>query len=115
MTRTRFTLDDLGGALTWRALLHFVLNLPRDSALSRELRPREEVEAWSDGTVVAPLLADIYDAISWLTYDTVKVAGARPRKPRPYPRPWAKRAVERHVGSDPIPVTEFDAWWERGG
>jgi hypothetical protein len=36
----------------------------------------------------------------------------RPRQPKPYPRPWAKGQGERRIGKDPIPIADFDKWWD---
>ena len=112
MTMTNYTLRDVGGALPWGALLHFLMYLPRTSAFSREVRPTTDEEMWANGNVTAALLADIYDAIHQLNNNVMaKGSGRSPRAVKPYKRPWAK-ANERHVGKDPIPISEFEDWWE---
>ena len=112
MTSTRYTLRDIGGALPWGALLHFVQYLPRTSALSRELEPTSDEERWASGHATAAILADIYDALSQLNANfCARGSGRRAQAVKPYPRPWAKGTGERTVGSDPIPVSDFEAWW----
>lgn len=113
MTRTRYTLDDIGGALPYRALRHFVGHLGLDSALGRELAdPDGRMRAWSDGTIVPALLADVFDAVMLLDAHVVARAGGRFRRPKPYPRPWERERGVRHFGSGPIPIRDFDAWWD---
>lgn len=115
LTKTCYQLRDVGGALPWGALLHFVQYLPRDSALSRELYPTTDEERWADGTITAALLADIFDQLAMLRAEhAAKGSGRRPKEPKPYPRPWVKRKNERHVGADPIPISEFEDWWNAG-
>ena len=109
---TRYTIRDIGGALPWGTLLHFVQFLPRTSALSREMEPTTDTERWANGNVTAAILADIYDALSQLNNNVcAQGSGRRPRTAKPYPRPWRKGEGEKVVGSDPIPVAEFETWW----
>lgn len=117
MCRAHMTLADLGGALSWRALLHFVRHLPRDSALSRESEPPGEEAAWADGSLVAPLLADAIDAINWFNWSFIAAnsrKGHKPKRPRPVRRPWLtdEQLGVRRLGKGGIPASEFDEWWE---
>ena len=115
VTRTRHTLADVGGALPWGALRHFVAYLGHDSALWRETHPEEaKTLPWEDGSMVAPLLADVFDVTALVAWTTANKGAKHPKpKPKPYPRPWVARANERHYGSKPIPISEFDSWWDR--
>ena len=118
MTLADKTLDDLGGALSWRALLHFVTCLGPTSALVRELRPElNEMAPWLDGSMVAPLLADLIDCLNMQRWErAVAASGKKPRKPKRVTRPWDGGGKgERVIGRDPIPVSEFEAWWESAG
>jgi len=113
MCRTRFTLDDIGGALPYRALRHFVLNLGRDSALWRDKNdPSGRLAPLYDGSWQAAALADLFDAVAILDAHVTAAYGGRRRRPKPYPRPWAKAPRVRHVGSKPIPVRDFESWWQ---
>lgn len=115
LTKTNYQLRDVGGALPWGALLHFVQFLPRDSALSRELVPVTDAERWTRGDATASLLADIYDLMALFRAEqAVKGTDHKPRRQRPYPRPGAKPKGVRHVGKDPIPVSKFESWWSTG-
>lgn len=110
---THYQLTDVGGALSWGALLHFVSYLPRTSALSQEMRPLDDTERWMRGEGTAAILADIFDAIRVLDVEVMaKGSRRKPRQPKPYPRPWAKGKGEKHIGSDPIPIAQFDSWWD---
>lgn len=110
---TRYTLHDVGGALPWGAFLHFLQYVPRTSALSRELNPTTDDERWADGHATAAILADMYDLLNQLN-ENIVASGSRRRAThvKPYPRPWAKGQGERKFGRDPIPVSEFEAWWD---
>lgn len=112
MTRTRYTLNDLGAALSEGAALSFVRYLPPDSALKREIAP--DVAPWLTTEKTAALLAGIYDQLSWLQYTVSKAYGGKPKKPKPLPRPGAEDKSTRHIGKDPILVEEFDTWFYRG-
>ena len=118
MTRTRFTLDDLGGTLSWASLLHFVSNLDEHSAYVKK-KDGHEVAAWSTRVKTNAILADIYDEIAMLNYfflaaNTPKNS-PKPKLPKPYPRPGVDESSSsgtRKFGSKPIPVSQFDDWWD---
>lgn len=115
---TRYTLDDVGGALSWRALLHFVRGLPPTSHFACSVDPKlQAMSAWLDGSMVAPLLADLIDCINLERWEyAVSCVGKgkrKPRKPKPVPRPWVQSTSkgERHIGKDPIRIADFEVWW----
>lgn len=112
MTRTRYVLEDLGGALSAAALVAFVRYLPPDSALVMECEPDS---AWSTGRYVAQLLALLADevAVSNYMYATAHAKGGhRAERPRPIPRPGVSESDrERRVGRGAIPISEFDRWY----
>lgn len=109
---TRYTLQDIGGALPWGALLHFVQFVPRTSALSREMSPTTDDERWAQGHATAAILADLYDLVHQMNNNlAARGSGRRPRTAKPYPRPWRKGDGQKVVGRDPIPVADFEAWW----
>lgn len=101
LTKAGRTLADVGGGISWETLFAFIRHLPADSAYWRELQP--EAAAWIAGDKTAALLADLFDLVA--------AKGAR-RQPKPYPRPKLKGGGER-FGADPIPISEFDAWYYR--
>ena len=110
-------MEEQSGALPWAALSHFVRNLPRTSALSRELQPATEAEMWADGAANAALLADIYDLLHQLNNNVVaRGSGKSAKKAKPYPRPWnGPERGERRIGSGAIPISEFEDWWNGRG
>lgn len=119
MTKARMTLDDLGGALSWRALRSFVAHLDHTSALWRATREEaDEWVPWLDGSIVAPLLANLLDVTNLYRWEFASAHAAKghakPRRPDLTPVPWRKDK-KRHIGRDPIPISEFDDWWERQG
>lgn len=95
-------MDDVGDALSWRALYSFIRYLPPASAYFRETHPEEA--AWLLGYRSAGILADLWD----LTAACHTPKGKQPPK---YPRPGAKNENEQRIGADAIPISEFDAWW----
>lgn len=117
ITRAHLTLSDFPDRVGWDALYHFVRYLPADSALVSEMKP--DIAGWQNGTRMPIIVADLYDLVSMWRYEwecSVTPKNRRkPKKPKPYPRPGADpHAGERHFGKDPIPVSDFDAWWKGG-
>ena len=118
MTLTRWTLDDLGDALGWVTLLHFVQNLPPTSALVRSMNPDlAEQLAWANGQRNAALLADIYDVICVLRYEMLSALPHRGAvmKPSPHTRPGIEDNNKRTIGSGAVSIAEFEWWWSDGG
>lgn len=63
------------------------------------------------------LLAGISDTLQLLAWEVAQANSRRDLKryiPRPIPRPGV--SDDRHVsyGRDPIPVADFDRWWNGG-
>lgn len=119
MTRTRFTLDDLGGELPTRALLAFVMHLPPDSALSSEVRGDTAQERqWQEPSLLPMLVADLADAahaIAWEVAQANSSHDLRGVMPEPIERPGVTpRRETRRWGADAIPVSDFDSWWNGG-
>lgn len=101
-----YTLDDVGGVLSWDALGDFISKTEPNSALSFELDPERAQWATIDGT--NRILADMYDLLAAIHYTLAFMASRkRPKKPEPYPRPGMKKKEKRHVGSASIPVGEI--------
>ena len=113
LTLTSFSIGDIGTALPWHRFQNFVRHLPAGSALYRELEPDQAL--WSDGLRTADVLADIFDLLQSFkgTYVNANSKNRKSRNLKPYPRPWLKPKT-RHIGKDPIPISEFDKWWKGG-
>lgn len=117
MTRTAYTLDDVGGRLQVRSLAHFLQHLPPESATVRALRPDDEERvAWETGRVETQLLAILIDELRGMQWMYAKAnSKGTVTRPKAFPTPWSdgdETGVTRY-GSDPIPVGEFDAWFDR--
>lgn len=90
LTQTGYTLDDVGRSLPWRALGSFLHIAKPDSAIVAETDP--ELSNWSTTFKTNVILADIYDALTWLTaIASVKGSKRTPQKPKEYPRPWKQK------------------------
>jgi len=102
MTRTGRTLSEYMemGAAGKVALLSFIENLTPDSALARELDPKDEFGAWYTTVKTNAILADLFDVF-------VKANTKQGRKAAEYPRPKKHRVI----GRDAIPISEFWDWW----
>ena len=113
LTLTSYSLDDIGDGLPWSRFRSFIRHLPAGSALYRELEPDQAL--WSDGLRTADVLADIFDLLQSFrgTYVNANSKGRKVRNLKPYPRPWLKPKMQ-HIGRDPIPIKDFDSWWEGG-
>lgn len=97
-----YTLDDVGGALTWDALGDFISRTDPGSALSYEMDPERAQWATTDGT--NNILADIYDLLSVMRADMIAVhVRKRTRKPKLYRRPGKKE--KKHIGTA-VPITD---------
>lgn len=116
MTRTCYTIWDVGGALDWASLRFFVYGLLRDqsSMIWRELCDEDgDYLPWIDGSKTAPILADIFDLLSWFQHTYVQANSKKKvKKPKPYPRPWVKESGGKRIGKDAIPASDFQAWWD---
>lgn len=104
MTRTGRTLDEYVGmgAAGLVALVSFVGHLPPDSALRRDIDPRDELPDWCTSMKTNAILADLYDAYC-------ATHAKKGRRVKPYPRPGDKKG--QAIGSGAIPIRDFDAWW----
>lgn len=113
MTKAGATLAMVPATISWCALRSFVTHLDGTSALVAELNP--EAAAWSSPLGIKAAIADLYDLVAAFRWEFCAANTPRnrtkPRKPRPYARPGARDDVKRY-GSDPIPLSEFDAWWD---
>lgn len=77
-------------------------HLPPSSAYYRETHPAEA--AWLNGWSACSILADLWDL-------TIACHTPKGRTLAKYPRPGAKNENTQRFGADPIPISEFDAWW----
>lgn len=99
-------------AYGWGEVSNLVRHLPDDSATWRALHPDEA--PWASRLATVRVLADICDTVSgfaWL-FATAN-SQSKPKHPAPYPVPWAKGKPKR-LGSAPIAVADFDAWYYGG-
>ena len=103
LTKTGYSLDDVGGRLSWSALYSFILK-NENGALLRELRP--DISTWGTTAKTNALLADIYDMLAAINANLcAKGSGKRPKRPKPYPRPGESK-TERKIGK-PMPIDEL--------
>lgn len=82
-----------------------------DSATYRALKPEET--RFASRLQTNAILADVFDAIATFAALFAKAHGGKGKAPAPYPRPWAK-ADEQKIGSEPIPIKDFDNWYYGG-
>lgn len=59
------------------------------------------------------MIADLIDGVTALCYMISKTHGGKPQKPKPYPRPWVDSGAKR-IGSNPIPISQFNDWYYGG-
>ena len=109
LTKTRFTLDDLGGELSWFALSSFIQNLDSDSALARDLN---KSSGWERTLQTNVILADIYDLLQAINLNLCAIGGSKQhKKVKPYPRPFGKGDdTKRKIGKDPLPFNQLKEW-----
>ena len=111
MTLLGMSLEQAAFSFGWGNLLIFSRHLPEDSAVSRAMNV--ERARFASDLQRSAILADIFDAVMLLSYSFAKVhSKTAPKKPQPYKRPWGSEA--KKIGSDPIPISEFDSWYYGG-
>lgn len=91
---TRYSLEDVGGALSWDDLYAFVRNVPATSALFRALEP--EAAQWLDGSALCGLVADVYDALTMLRGEFLASKGVKANLER-HVRPGDARREEEKM------------------
>lgn len=100
-----WSLDDLGYTLSWRDL-QILVRVWQAKPGTATCAAVQGVEHW---TVTDQLLADIADALYTANWQR-EGKSSRPR-PKRIPRPWERTKV-RKFGSEPIPLSKFNDWWE---
>jgi hypothetical protein len=99
------SLDDLGWSLSWRDLLVLIKRWQRVPGTATS----EAITGVVHWATTDQLLAYIYDALQ--TGNWQRAGKKSAPKPKPFPRPWQKPAGQK-LGSKPIPISEFDDWWD---
>lgn len=100
------SLDDLGTlALSWRDLRTLIRRWQRTAGTA--LHESVHGPSWS---TEAQLLAGLFDVLQMGNWQRAQKKSAP--KPKPIKRPWEKAAKSTRLGSDPIPISQFDDWWE---
>lgn len=114
LTRTNFTIDDLGHSLSWGVLFSFIKYLDADSALVRDMRAAD-LNGWNDTIKTNVLLADVYDLMQVLNANLVAFASRGKTKPKitPYPRPGAADKNTKRIGKGALPYNELREWIKR--
>lgn len=109
MTRTVYTLEDLGGALSWSSLNSFVKYLGGDSALARDL---DKSTGWDETIKTNAILADIYDILQVLNANLVGfiTRGKKRTHIKPYPRPGRAENNTQRIGKGALPVEDLHEW-----
>lgn len=108
--QTGYSLDDVGGALSWSALGAFLQRVDPGSALAHELEP--ELSAWATSFKTNAILADIYDMLAQINANLVSgFSRRRSQKPKRYPRPGDDD--KRKLGKNAVSIEELDKWFKK--
>lgn len=89
-------------AFTWGDLWDFCHYAPSSSNLAYELHGTAVV--W---TVTDHLLAAAVDALNAANWQR---GGGKGSRPKPITRPGTQ--TENKIGRDPVPIKDFDSWWD---
>ena len=110
ITRTAYTLDDVGGRLSWSALSSFIKNLDTGSALAKAL---DKTTGWENTLQANIILADIYDLLQVTNSLLITMAtqGKKRKRITPYPRPGKDRNT-RKLGKGAMPLNALSKWME---
>lgn len=113
LMKVGYELNDIGSALSWRALDSFIRNLSLSSATMRELNP--ELARWDTQLQTNTILADIYDMLAALNYNVLCMASKqKPQQPKPYPRPGKNEDEDKKkIGKGALPVADLQEWFEQ--
>ena len=104
LTKTKYSLDDVGGALSWSTLYSFIKGLGADSAYASELDNRR---GWESTTKTNVILADIFDILQVIAV----CLGGNKNKFKPYPRPWrAEDEDKEKIGKEALPADDLHEW-----
>lgn len=89
--------------LTWGDLQSIVRGAPRESAIGQSLGGPGS--AWSNLEHLVALSLDALNIANWQ-----RQGNKHAPRPRPVSRPGAVEDGQR-LGSDPIPIGQFEDWW----
>lgn len=108
ITLTGYTIDDIGGALSWGALSSFVGNLPIQSATARKLN---QMDGFETSLKTNLLLADIFDLLQQINNNLIAIGTHKQaRKITPYPRPGKDKNTHAIGGRGALPPDEMRKW-----
>ena len=113
LTKTGYSLDDVGSTLSWDALDSFIANCGADTALAREIN--EDYYNWSSMVKTNGILADIFDMLAQINANLVAIGTHKASKEPPkYPRPGDDRDNKnrKHFGNGAMAKRDFVAWIE---
>lgn len=111
MTRTNYTLDDVGGVLSWSSLASFVKYLGTDSALAQDLG---KSTGWETQVKTNAILADLYDLLAVFNVNFINQNNKHKKKNiKPYPRPGRDNDNKRKLGKGALPLNEWREWYRR--
>lgn len=105
LTRTNYSVNDLGGSLEWTSLQSFIKNLDTRSALARELG---KSTGWEDTLTTNRILADIYDLLQAINENIMRLGGGKKKKIKPYPRPNDKD--KNKIGKGGLSLEDLRKW-----
>lgn len=108
LTRTNYSVNDLGGSLEWTSLQSFIMNLDSGSALARDLG---KSTGWEDTITTNRILADIYDLLQAINVNLMGLGGSKKRKITPYPRPNDKERNKK-IGKGALSLSQLREWME---
>ena len=92
--------------MSWRDLLVIVQQAPPSSAIARALEP--DLSAWVSGRVLSDLVATVADLLAAGNWQRQgKRSAPRPKRIK---RPGQDNGEQKY-GRAPIPVKDFDDWW----
>lgn len=104
LAMTGRSLDDLGHTFSWRELWVLIMRWQKTPGFAT----CDAVQGREHWDITAQLLANVYDVLEHANWQRIGKRSAP--KPKRLPRPWEKSKA-RKLGSDPIPVSKFNDWW----
>lgn len=107
---------EAAGALGWHNVRDFARHAARNQATNIWRAQHKDENTYASVYQTNATLADVFDLLAEFAANYSAVHSKTKRRPRveKYPRPWSKDEGIRRIGRDPIPVSQFDAWYYGG-
>lgn len=94
------------------AVCHFIRHMGAGGALWRAEGLHRDYATWDTTLATNKVLTELYDLIDSFRFSYVSANSKhKPKRPKPYPAPWAPKGESVKYGKEPVKVSKFAEWW----